>query len=119
MQRSIENHVSVELAIRDKPRPTQHVAAGLLSLPNELLAIIWSHIPRLDIESMSLVNRRVHRLGEKFIERHRRLKNRYRRGKIYQCINASISCSGKLGVCSLASKLYVWDLRCVTFMSCT
>lgn len=91
MQRSIQEYMTLRLAMRDKPRPTQRVLPGLLSLPNELLAAIWKNIPRLDIESMSLVNRRIHPLGEEVITRHRRLKNRYRRGKNHRCNNASIS----------------------------
>ena len=86
MQLCIEERRSHGLALRDGPQPTQRVVPGLLGLPNELLAAIWSYIPRLDIESMSLVSWRIYRVGEKFIERHRRLKKRYRRGKNRQDI---------------------------------
>ena len=91
IQRSMQAYISHGLAMRNGHQPTQRVVPGLLSLPNELLATIWSYVPRLDIENMSLVNRRIHLLGEEFITRHRSLKNRYRRGKKPQCINASIS----------------------------
>ncbi len=47
-------------------------------LPNELILQIWSHVlePK-DVESFALASRNVYALASKFIEEHRRLKNRY------------------------------------------
>lgn len=51
----------------------------LMRLPNELLVQIWTYMSRIDVESMSLVNRHIHNLGCQYIQEHRRLKQRYLR----------------------------------------
>ena len=71
--------ISLDARVVPPYSPSKRVVPCLLSLPSEILVQIWGYIPRQDIENMSLVNRRLHLVGEGFIKRHRWMKSRYRR----------------------------------------
>ena len=54
------------------------MTTALPGLPNEMVLKIWSHVlePK-DVESFALVSKNIHALGNRFIEEHQRLKERF------------------------------------------